>query len=93
MSRNYHTQTETLANTAVVESARVVFGQAVLATVNRASGRETTIRQRAIIAAALAPKITTAAVLTAGIGVSIIAGGVAEKASQAIDLFKSLGEE
>jgi hypothetical protein len=41
----------------------------------------------------LAPKITTAAVLTAGIGVSIIAGGVAEKASQAIDLFKSLGEE
>lgn len=40
MSRNYPTQAEELANTAVVEAARLAFGQVVLAAVNRASGRE-----------------------------------------------------
>jgi hypothetical protein len=39
MSRNYPTQAEELANTAVVEAARLAFGQVVLAAVNRASGR------------------------------------------------------
>ncbi len=61
MSRNYPTQAEELANTAVVEAARLAFGQVVLAAVNRASGRETTNTQRGVVTAALAPKTTTAA--------------------------------
>lgn len=47
MSRNYPTQAEELANTAVVEAARLAFGQVVLAAVIKSlwEGKQPTLKE------------------------------------------------